>query len=244
MKKLEGKVALVTGGATGIGRATIEKFVAEGAKIVIVDYNKEKSNELVEMIESKGGDITFFEADVSDEKRVVEIFKATEERYGKIDILFNNAGIGSQKPTEDTAFDEWRKIVSIDLDAVFIVAREAIKQMLGRGGVIVNNASMYGHVGAGQTAAYNAAKGGVVNLTRALGLEYATRDIRVNAICPGFVDTPLIPEDAKETLIGMTPMQRLGTSEEIADAVLFLASNDSSFMTGASLIVDGGYTAG
>ena len=141
-------------------------------------------------------------------------------------------------------YAEWRNTVNVDLDGVFLVAREAIREMLkSGGGTIVNTASMYGWVGSPGSAAYNAAKGGVINLTRSLALEYATRNIRVNALAPGFIDTPIIPEESKEVLKTMTPMQRLGQSEEMAKAVLFMASDDSSFMTGNVLTVDGGYTA-
>lgn len=172
------------------------------------------------------------------------MFEKAKEAYGQVDIVFNNAGIGKVTPTHEVSYDEWRKTVAVDLDGVFLVAREAIRsfQQTG-GGVIVNTASMYGWVGSPGSAAYNAAKGGVVNFTRSIGLEYAEHNIRVNALCPGFIDTPIIPEESKDILKQMTPMKRLGQSEEMAKAVLFLASDDSSFMTGASLVVDGGYTA-
>ncbi|GAB3063321.1 hypothetical protein GCM10027286_28600 [Virgibacillus ainsalahensis] len=161
-----------------------------------------------------------------------------------MDVLFNNAGIGATKPTEEVTFDEWRKTVSVDLDGVFLVAQTAIKEFLkADGGTIVNTASMYGWVGAPGSAAYNAAKGGVINLTRSLGLEYADRNIRVNALCSGFIDTPILGETDRQGLISATPMNRLGTSEEMAKAVLFMASDDSAFMTGNSITVDGGYTA-
>lgn len=161
-----------------------------------------------------------------------------------MDVVFNNAGIGKVTPTEELSYEEWRNTINVDLDGVFLVAREAIREMLkSGGGTIVNTASMYGWVGAPGSAAYNAAKGGVVNLTRSLALEYATRNIRINALAPGYIDTPIIPEESKKILAEATPMKRLGKPEEMATAVLFLASDDSSFMTGSTLIVDGGYTA-
>lgn len=147
-------------------------------------------------------------------------------------------------PSHDLEYSEWRKTVNVDLDGVFLVARGAIREMLQTGcGAIVNTASMYGWVGSPGSAAYNAAKGGVINLTRSLALEYAEKNIRVNALCPGFIDTPIIPEEDKQVLAATTPLKRLGKSEEMAKAVLFMASDDSSFMTGNSLTVDGGYTA-
>jgi len=164
--------------------------------------------------------------------------------FGKVDILFNNAGIGATKPTEELTYKEWRRTVEVDLDGVFLVAQAAIKEFLkAGGGVIVNTASMYAWVGAPGNAAYNAAKAGVLNLTRSLGLEFADRNIRVNALCPGYIDTPILGETDREILTNTTPMKRLGKSEELAKAVLFMASDDSSFMTGNALVVDGGYTA-
>lgn len=240
MGKLEGKVAVITGGASGIGAATARLFDQEGAKVVVVDLNKELgtsfANELTDAI--------FVKADVTSEEEVQNVFAQATEKYGQVDVVFNNAGIGRVTPTHDLSYDEWRKTVAVDLDGVFLVAREAIRgfQKIG-GGVIVNTASMYGWVGSPGSAAYNAAKGGVVNFTRSIGLEYAAENIRVNALCPGFIDTPIIPEESKSILKEMTPMKRLGASEEMAKAVLFLASDDSTFMTGASLVVDGGYTA-
>lgn len=172
------------------------------------------------------------------------IYETTIKQFGKVDILFNNAGIGAVKPTEELSYKEWRKTVEVDLDGVFLVAQGAIKEFLkSGGGVIVNTASMYGWVGAPGSAAYNAAKAGVVNFTRSIGVEYATRNIRVNALCPGFIDTPILGDTDREFLKNATPMKRLGKPEEMAKAVLFLASDDSSFMTGNCLIVDGGYTA-
>lgn len=238
--KLQGKTAVITGGASGIGAATAQLFAKEGAKLVLVDLNEEKGQAFA----SELPDALFVKADITDEAQVQNVYAQATEKYGQIDIVFNNAGIGKVTPTHELSYDEWRKTVNVDLDGVFLVAREAIRAFQKNGGgVIVNTASMYGWVGSPGSAAYNAAKGGVINLTRSLGLEYADQNIRVNALCPGFIDTPIIPEESKDVLKEMTPMKRLGQSEEMAKAVLFLASDDSSFMTGSSLIVDGGYTA-
>lgn len=244
MGKLQDKVAIITGGASGIGAATARLFVEEGAKVVLVDLNEEKGKAFEEELKALNAEALFVKANITSEEEVANIYKQTIEAFGKVDIVFNNAGIGRVQPSHELEYSEWRNTVNVDLDGVFLVAREAIREFLkADGGVIVNTASMYGWVGSPGSAAYNAAKGGVVNLTRSLALEYAEQNIRVNALCPGFIDTPIIPEESKEVLRGMTPMKRLGQAEEMAKAVLFLASDDSTFMTGNSLIVDGGYTA-
>lgn len=242
--KLQGKVAIITGGASGIGAATARLFVEEGAKVVLVDLNEEQGKAVEAELKAQNAEALFVKANITSEEEVQNIYKETIAAFGKVDIVFNNAGIGRVTPTEELEYAEWRNTVNVDLDGVFLVARDAIREMLkSGGGTIVNTASMYGWVGSPGSAAYNAAKGGVINLTRSLALEYATKNIRVNALAPGFIDTPIIPEESKEVLKTMTPMQRLGQSEEMAKAVLFLASDDSSFMTGNVLTVDGGYTA-
>ncbi|MFS0821172.1 SDR family NAD(P)-dependent oxidoreductase [Bacillus sp. 1P02SD] len=244
MGKLQDKVAVITGGASGIGAATARLFVEEGAKVVLVDLNEEKGKAFEAELKALNKEALFVKANITSEEDVANIYKQTIEAFGKVDVVFNNAGIGRVQPSHELEYSEWRNTVNVDLDGVFLVAREAIREFLkADGGVIVNTASMYGWVGSPGSAAYNAAKGGVVNLTRSLALEYAEQNIRVNALCPGFIDTPIIPEESKEILRTMTPMKRLGQAEEMAKAVLFLASDDSTFMTGNSLIVDGGYTA-
>lgn len=244
MSKLQNKVALITGGASGIGAATARLFVAEGAKVVLVDLNEEKGKAFENELRKLHAEVLFIKANITDEDQVAGIFKQAVEAFGKVDVVFNNAGIGRVQPSHELPYTEWRNTVNVDLDGVFLVAREAIREMLKTGGgTIVNTASMYGWVGSPGSAAYNAAKGGVVNLTRSLGLEYAEHNIRVNSLCPGFIDTPIIPEESKQALAAMTPMKRLGQADEMAKAVLFMACDDSSFMTGNSLIVDGGYTA-
>lgn len=244
MGKLDNKVAIITGGASGIGAATARLFVSEGAKVVLVDLNEEKGKAFEQELKAAQAEALFVKANITSEEEVAGVFQQAKDAFGRVDIVFNNAGIGRVQPTHELEYAEWRNTVNVDLDGVFLVAREAIRAMLASGGgTIVNTASMYGWVGSPGSAAYNAAKGGVVNLTRSLALEYAEKNIRVNALCPGFIDTPIIPEESKQTLSAMTPMKRLGQAEEMAKAVLFMASDDSSFMTGGSLIVDGGYTA-
>ncbi|WP_037286466.1 SDR family NAD(P)-dependent oxidoreductase [Saccharibacillus sacchari] len=244
MGKLQNKIALITGGASGIGAATARLFVQEGAKVVLADLNEEKGKAFEAELKAQGAEAVFVKANITSEEEVASLFKQAVEAFGKVDIVFNNAGIGRVQPTHELDYSEWRNTVNVDLDGVFLVARESIREMLkAGGGTIVNTASMYGWVGSPGSAAYNAAKGGVINLTRSLALEYADQNIRVNALCPGFIDTPIIPEENKKELAAITPMKRLGQADEMATAVLFLASDDSSYMTGGSLIVDGGYTA-
>ncbi|MFD1174351.1 SDR family NAD(P)-dependent oxidoreductase [Oceanobacillus picturae] len=244
MGKLQDRVAIITGGASGIGAATAKLFVSEGAKVVLVDLNEEKGKAFQEELQAQGAEALFVKANITSEEEVANVFKETTNKFGKVDIVFNNAGIGRVHSSHDLDYSEWRNTVNVDLDGVFLVAREAIRGMLeSGGGTIVNTASMYGWVGSPGSAAYNAAKAGVINLTRSLALEYAEKNIRINALCPGFIDTPIIPEESKKELSSITPMKRLGKSEEMAKAVLFLASDDSTYMTGNSLTVDGGYTA-
>lgn len=244
MGKLQDKVAIITGGISGIGAASARLFTEEGAKVVLVDVNDELGEDFTNDLTKANHEAIFVKADVSNKEDVNKIFEVTLETFDKVDIVFNNAGIGWPTPSEELDYADWKKTIEVDLDGVFLAAQAGIKEFLKNdGGVIINTASMYGWVGAPQNAAYNAAKGGVVNLTRSLGLEYAERNIRVNALCPGYIETPILGETDRTILSDTTPMKRLGKPEEIATAALFLASDDSSFMTGQSLIVDGGYTA-
>ncbi len=245
--KLNGKVAIVTGGASGIGEFAVREMVKEGAKVVIADVNDMLGNQLAQELNQGEQVATYVHVDVTNEDQVEQMVELAISEFGKLDILFNNAGIGSMGSSADLPFEDWRKVLSVNLDGVFLVAKHGIKAMLKNGGgSIVNTASILGHVGQAQTASYSAAKGGVVNLTRALALEYAKDNIRVNAVCPGYIETPLLSqldENMKNHLISLHPLGRLGKPEEIAKAVLFLASDDASFITGANLLVDGGYTA-
>jgi len=244
MKKLQDKVVIITGGVSGIGAASARLFAEEGAKLVLVDMNDDVGKTFTNNLTSDGYDAIFIKADVSNEEDVNKVFEISLDKYNKVDIVFNNAGIGWPTPTEELDYSDWKKIVDVDLDGVFLFAQAGIKEFLKNdGGIIINTASMYGWVGAPQNAAYNAAKGGVINLTRSLGLEYAEKNIRVNALCPGYIETPILGETDRQLLSDTTPMKRLGQPEEIASAALFLATDASSFMTGQSLIVDGGYTA-
>lgn len=242
--RLKDKVAVVTGGSSGIGEDTVRLFVQEGAKVVISDVNDEKGESLAEEL---GEAAIYQHADVAKEDDVEALIKKAVDHFGKLDILFSNAGIGSLSPADELSAEDWKKVLGINLDGVFFGAKHAVKAMKeSGGGSIINTASILGHVGQAQTGPYSASKGAVVNFTRTLGIEYAQDNIRVNAVCPGYIETPLLDQledEMRQQLINLHPIGRLGRSEEVAKAVLFLASDDASFVTGTSLLVDGGYTA-
>ncbi|MCR8844534.1 SDR family oxidoreductase [Paenibacillus sp. SC116] len=245
--KLTGKVAIVTGGAKGIGEATAKLFIEQGAKVVVADFSDEGA-QIVQALKDMGGEALFVKTDVSKEADIQHLVTETVRHFGKLDIMVANAGIGDSAPIHELGLDRWQKMIDINLTGVFLSDKYAIEQMLQQdtGGVVVNMASMLGHIGQVNGTAYTAAKAGVVNLTRTLGVTYAKQGIRVNAVCPGYIDTPLISQASEETrnkLIAGHPIGRLGRADEIAKAILFLSSDDSSFMVGASLLVDGGYTA-
>jgi NAD(P)-dependent dehydrogenase (short-subunit alcohol dehydrogenase family) len=249
MKNLENKVAIVTGGGSGIGKAIALLYASEGAKIVISDVDEKGGNEAVSEIKAKGGDAIFVKADTSkpdDSKNVVE---QAVNKFGGLHIAVNNAGIGGPlKPLGEYPIDGWEKVISINLSGVFYGLRYQIPAMLNSGGgSIVNIASILGKVGTSNSCAYVSAKHGVVGLTEAAALEYASQKIRVNSIGPGYIMTPLLTksldEAAMKALVGQHPMGRLGKSEEVAELALFLNSDKSSFVTGSYYNVDGGYLA-
>ncbi len=247
--RLKDKVVLVTGGASGIGLAAVERCLEEGAKAVLADLpSSEGAKEAERLNQSYPESCRFVAVDVTDTAQVDAMVKATVDAFGRLDALFNNAGVGGICPAEEYPDEDFQKIIDINLTGVFKVARAALRQMYEQGsGAIVNCASILGVFGQSGTAAYTAAKAGVVNMTRTLALESATRGVRVNSIGPGYIDTPLLSvldDDARQFLIGLHPMARLGRPEEIANAFLFLASDEASFVTGANLLVDGGFTAG
>lgn len=251
--KLAGKVALITGGTSGIGCATALLFAREGAKVAITGRSEERGREVVHEVERVGGKAIFVRSDVrlpADCRRAVE---ETLRVLGPIDILFNNAGVFFPRTVPDCPEEEWDTTLDVNLKGTFLMSKFALPSMIARGsGVIINNSSGWGLVGGGAAASYCAAKGGVVLLTKAMAIDHGPQGIRVNCVCPGDVDTPMLPEDAKRRGVkwedylaeaSRRPLGRIGTPEEIARAVLFLASDDSSFMTGAALVVDGGGTA-
>ncbi|MEX0799735.1 MAG: SDR family NAD(P)-dependent oxidoreductase [Dehalococcoidia bacterium] len=247
--KLEGKGALITGAGIGIGRATARLFAAEGASVLIAEIDDHSGQALAREIEDSGGRASFVHADTTKEDEVKAAVAAAAEAWGRLDILVNNAGIGGPQYT-------WDQIIAVNLSGVYYGCLHGLEAMKGHGGAIVNLASMAGLVGAklpggfpgGFGYPYGAAKHGVLGLTKQFGLDGAPHGVRVNAICPGWIDTRLVdPLKAAppflEWAMGNVPMGRLGQPEEIAKAALFLASDDSSYMTGAWLTVDGGWTA-
>ena len=251
--RLQDKVALITGGSSGIGEATASLFAKEGAKIAITGRNEKRGNAVTEQITKNGGHAVFISSDVrksSDcQLAVDEILRA----FDHIDILFNNAGVFYPHTTLDCSEEEWDKQIDINLKGTFLMSKAVLPHMVQRrSGVIINNSSGWGIVGGDAAVAYCASKGGVVLLTKAMAIDHGRQGIRVNCICPGDVDTPMLPEDARmrgmkweDYLAGCAnrPLGRIGTPDEIAKAALFLASDDSSFMTGAALVVDGGGSA-
>ena len=240
------KVAIVTGGASGIGEATALEFAKEGAKVVVADFS-ERGKEVVSAIEKAGGTAHFVKVDVASEADTKRMVDETLSTYGRIDILFANAGIARDNHLTELSLDAWQKTIDINLTGVFLSNKYVLPVMLKQGGgVVVNCGSIHSHVGRTGLTAYSAAKGGVKLLTQTLAIDYAKDNIRINAVCPAYIDTPLLDvfDDAfKNELISLHPQGRLGRPEEVARAVLFLASDDASFVNGSSLMVDGGYTA-
>ncbi|MDI4663943.1 SDR family oxidoreductase [Xanthobacter autotrophicus] len=250
MPGLAGKIVIVTGGGRGLGRAVAEGFATAGAHVVLTGRSAETLAEAAAAIAAHGGSAEGIAADVASEADVEALARAVVERHGRIDVLVNNAGINPwYKTAEDTSLAEWRQVVETNLTGVFLAARAAGRVMLAQGeGAIVNITSVAGKVGLARTTAYCAAKGGVELMTRQLALEWAKKGVRVNAVGPGYFETELtegMRQNPKlaERVTGRTPMGRFGHPQELVGACLFLASPAASYITGASLAVDGGWTA-
>lgn len=245
--EFSGRAAIVTGGASGIGAATARLLAARGAAVLVVDLDRQAADRLCDEIASSGGSAHPFVADLTEATATDGAVAAALDAFGRLDILVNNAGTGGRGPSHELSDAEWRRVLALNLDSVFYMARSALSSMLTQeSGAIVNIASIFGHVGIPGRAAYSASKAGVVNLTRALALEYGRKGIRVNAVCPGVIRTPLIAHNDPAQLAALAdlhPIGRLGEAEEVAQAVSFLAGDAASFITGSSLMVDGGYTA-
>ena len=248
--RLLNKVAVITGGTSGIGEATAILFAKEGASVAITGRNEERGRQVRDTILRGGGTAIFVAADVRQAQECRRVIDQTMSGFGHLDILFNNAGVFYPHTALDCSEEEWDEQIDVSLKGTFLMSKFALPEMIRRGsGVIINNSSGWGMVGGDSAVAYCAAKGGVVLLTKAMAIDHGRQGIRVNCICPGDVDTPMLPQDARlrglewqNYLAGCAnrPLGRIGTADEIARAVLFLASDDSSFMTGAALVVDGG----
>lgn len=237
------KVAVVTGGASGIGLATTKKLLSEGANVVILDLKMDE-----EIINSLGENVLYLKCDVSNEENVKNCIEEIIKKFDHIDYLVANAGIGgsSSKPHE-VSMDEWNKVISVNQTGIFLLNKYVINEMLKSGkGAVVNTSSMYGLVGSTTSFAYSASKGAINQMTRSLALTYARENIRVNAIAPGYVDTlilSMVPDNIKEAMGTELPIGRLGKDTEIANLICYLLSDDASFITGAIIPIDGGFTA-
>ena len=248
-KDFDGKVAFVTGAASGIGAAVARQLAQRGAKVVVADLKLEAGQKIVDEIVAAGGTAVAVAVDVGRADQVEQAVKFAVDTYGALHLAVNNAGIGgAAKPTADYTVEEWRKVVSIDLDSVFYSTKYEIPAMLkSGGGAIVNMASILGTNGFASAPAYVSSKHGVVGLTKATAIDYAKQGIRVNAVGPGFIETPLLngnsADNTFDALRALHPMGRLGTSDEVAALTLFLLSDAASFITGSYHLVDGGYAA-
>lgn len=245
------KVALVTGGASGIGRATALTLAAQGAVVVVSDITEAAGQETVDLIEAAGGQGQFIQADVAQIEQVATLMQHIVDRFGRIDIAINNAGIGGRGANvADYTFEDWHRVMDVNLNAVFYCMKYQLQQMVKQGGgVIVNTASIAGLRGLANSSAYSASKHGVIGLTKSAALEYARHQIRVNAVCPVFTRTPLFDQlfedrpDYEEKLLRNIPLRRYAQPDDIAKVIVWLCSGESDFMTGQAIPVDGGLTA-
>ncbi|RYE07385.1 MAG: SDR family oxidoreductase [Hyphomicrobiales bacterium] len=247
--RFDGKVALITGAASGIGEAIALQLAREGAKVVVADQDAAGAAEVVRAIEQKGGVASLFEVNVADAVEVEVMVMFAARTYGALHLAVNNAGIsGPSAPTADYPLEGWQKVMDVNLNSVFYCTKFEIAAMLrAGGGSIVNMASILGSVGFANSAAYVTAKHGMLGLTKAAAIEYASKGVRINSVGPGFIDTPLLSKNLDAATLGaiagMHPIGRLGTSEEVAALTCFLLSDEASFITGSYHLVDGGYVA-
>ena len=241
---MDGKIAIVTGGASGIGLATAKKLLSEGAKVVLVDWNQD----VRDIARSLNEDAIGIRCDVSSEEDVKKCVSDVIEKFGHIDYLVANAGIGGgPNKAHEVSLEEWNKVIAVNQTGIFLINKYVINEMLkSGGGAIVNTSSMYGLVGTTMSFAYSASKGAINQMTRSLALTYARDNIRVNAIAPGYVDTPIlasVPKDMKDAMANQLPIGRLGEDTEIANLICYLLSDNATFITGAIVPIDGGFTA-
>jgi NAD(P)-dependent dehydrogenase (short-subunit alcohol dehydrogenase family) len=246
MTRFQGKVAIVTGGASGIGKATSLRLASEGASVVIADINADAGKVVVDQIEADGGKALFVSLNVTSEEAWNAAVATTVETFGKLDLLVNNAGIGDARAIEDTPIEVWDKTIAVTQTSVFLGLKASSAALKATGnGSVVNISSIYGLVGGSAAGpAYQAAKGAVRLLTKNAALWWVEDGVRVNSVHPGFIDTPILEGAPREALAATVPMKRLGKPEEIASMVLYLLSDEASFITGAEFAVDGGFTAG
>ncbi len=248
---LQGKVALVTGAGSGIGRAVALAFAREGAQVAVVDVDEAGARETARRIGEAGGQALALAVDVSVPEAVQRMVEATVERFGRLDCACNNAGIeGARAATADYTEADWDRVMDVNLRGVWLCMKHEIPALLVQGGAVVNVASILGTVGFASAPAYVAAKHGVVGLTKAAALEYAALGVRVNVVCPAFIETPMLERAGitsdpamRQAVTSLHPIGRMGTSEEVAEAVVWLSSEAASFVTGHAMLVDGGYTA-
>lgn len=245
--RLLGKTAIITGGGGGIGRSTAIRFAKEGARVAVADIDSTIGEETVRLIKEDGGDAIFVKTDVTDSEQIKALINTTTSTFGALHIMFNNAGVGnSEVLSVDLSEDEWDRVIDINLKGVFLGIKYAVPEFIkAGGGAIINTSSLLGLKGQKYVSAYNASKAGVVMLTQNASLEYGKYNIRVNAIAPGVIDTPIIDhwkqDERKWPIISRAnALRRIGTPDEVANAVLFLASDEASFITGTTLSVDGG----
>lgn len=251
MQGITNTVALVTGAASGIGRATAERFADEGAQVVVADVVDDGGTETVELIENDGGDAVFVHTDVTNADDIQAMVDTALDTYGQLDFAVNNAGIeGTSAPTTELTEDDWHRVIDINLKGVWLGMKHEIPAILDTdGGAIVNTSSVAGYNGFPDLAPYVASKHGVIGLTKTAALEYSAQGVRVNAVAPGVINTPMVSRtfeddpEGLEQVLGAEPIGRLGEPEEIASAIVYLCSDDASFVTGFPMAVDGGYIA-
>lgn len=246
MARFAGRVALVTGGAAGIGAAAAELLARDGATIHVVDVNTGQGTDFETKMRNEGLDVTFVHGSVADEQSVMDIYSTIEADHGRLDVLINNAGIALESFGASTSLADWRAVLSVNLDGAFLMCKHAIPLMKSSGGgSIVCTSSICGHIATEGAISYNASKHAIEGLTKSLALEHARDGIRVNTVCPGYVNTAMGRADvaADPSIPEQHPLGRIAEPQEIANAIAFLASDDASFITGTSLLVDGGYTA-
>lgn len=251
--RVAGKVAVITGAASGLGAESARRLAAEGCALMLTDVSADAGAAVADEITGKGHRAHFMTHDVTDEAAWADVVSATVERFGKIDVLINSAGVGGGEPILESTLENWRRVISINLDGTFLGVRAIAPLMVEKGaGSIINISSILGKVGTPGAAAYCASKGGVLLFSKAVALELAPAGVRVNTVHPGYIETPMVvnalreaenSNEMRDMIISRHAMARLGVPREIADGIVFLASDESSFMTGAELVIDGGYTA-